>query len=130
MLDPTPPTPPLPPEPWVGFPLYATSNIGSTPTKVFPTGKTAILQSMKIVNMVNETTRVFAYVLRTIEDSLEQHFLANGIPINALESINILEKDILNIEPTDSIYVYSDYSSKKLTCFISPTTINDLTIGG
>jgi hypothetical protein len=117
--DPTPPTPPPNPQPWIDFLLYPKSNIGSTPTLIFSSPHICIVQSIKIVNMVDQPIEIYMYLLRSIEGSSQQIFLSNGFTIEPLGSKNFLENDVMNIQPTDTLYAYSDFSSKKFNSFIS-----------
>ncbi len=107
-------------EMFVDFPMYPVINIGSTPTLVFQSDYICILQSIKFVNITTNTIKVFAYILRDLGGGdTETYPYANGIPIESLGRIDLLENSLENIKPGDTLYSYSDFSNNKFNCFIS-----------
>lgn len=117
------PMPPPTPNPWVDFLLYPVSDIGSSPVKIFTSPYICILQSIKFVNMSPDPVKVFMYLLRDDGSSTEQHFYSNGVTIEPFGSFKPLDSDVLNIQPYDTLYAYSDYSSKRFNSFISYTAL-------
>ena len=113
------------PQDFVDFPL-AVTNIGSTPIAIFIPTKPSILQSILVANLVDEQSKVYVYILRTVDDVTTKYILANGITIEALDRKDILERTLLNIQLTDVLYAYSDFSTHKLTSFISFEQLNEL----
>lgn len=105
---------------FVDFPLYITTNIGSTPLLVFQSEDICILQSIKFINTTNNTIKVFSNITRDFgSGDTETYMYVPGVPIEPLGRIDVLEKSLENIKPGDTLYAYSDFSSNRFNCFIS-----------
>ncbi len=109
-------------EPFVEFKLYPTKNIGSTATIIFEVPKTCILDSIWLVNIVDTPIKIFSYILREVE----KFPCANGILINPLDNIDMLERTTFTMEAGDLLYAYSDFANNRFNSFISYRKLNEL----
>jgi hypothetical protein len=108
--------------PWVNFLTEQVSNIGNTPTIIFPAiSNAAILDSLLWTNKVDVSINVSAYILRG-----ENQTSVPGAIIEPFGFVDRLENSTLYMEPGDILYAYSDFSGKLFDSLIAYRVLNEI----
>jgi hypothetical protein len=111
-----------PAAPYVNFKPYIVNNINNTPTKIFGSEYTCILDSAIWINLSNVPITVYAYVLK---DSTQTIFCP-GVEIKPLGYTDWIYNATLYLEAGDFLYAYSDYSGKLFNSIVSYRQLNEL----
>jgi hypothetical protein len=111
-----------PAAPYVNFKPYIVKNINNTPTKIFGSDYTCILDSALWVNLSNVPITVYAYYLK---DGIQTIFCP-GVKIDAFGYTDWLYNATFYPGAGEFLYAYSDYSSNLFNSFVSYRQLNEL----
>lgn len=106
---------------FVDYKMDPTSGITTTPIKVFSKNYNCIIDGISIVNMVNNTINVGLYMTRqpSLAAPIDMYDLRKNITLNSYQSLDILHGESFNLEYTDALFAYSDFSENIFNVFIS-----------
>lgn len=115
--------------PFVSFKLQPTEQISSTPQLIFGSQVTCILDGLIIANQCDDRLLFSLYLLREDQSptptGATQYMLVSNKPLEAQDSVDLLESKTLFLEAGDTLYAYSDYNSNVFNTFVSYRQLNE-----
>jgi hypothetical protein len=107
--------------------MKPTLNIASTPTLIFGSEHTCILDGLVLANQTDSTIIVSLYILReVVQNNATEFSLANKIILQPNERTDILDAATLTLESGDLLYAYSDFSGNTFNSFVSYRELTEL----
>lgn len=113
--------------PFVGFKMQPTLSIESTPTVIFQSDVTCLLDSVLLSSQV--AVPLIASVWITREDAEGGQIacmLAQNVSLNPFERLDLLKDTTLTLEPDDLLYAASDYTGNLFNTFVSYRALYEL----
>lgn len=117
--------------PFVSFKMQPTLNVNSTPTLIFGSQVTCLLDSVLLANQGETSLVASLWIAREVEPGQETDFmLARRVPLAPFAPLDVLLQTTLTLEPGDLLYAQSDYSDNLFNSFVSYRAFNELAKDG
>ena len=100
--------------------MHPTLAVNSTPTLIFGSEKTCLIDSLILSNQENWPLQASFWINREVTKGIETTFMLDcQVSLSPLERRNVLKDTPLTLEPGDLLYAMSDNSESVFNTFVS-----------